>query len=357
MALLSDLPKIANDALEKLANKRIFIVTGTGDLKRTEKMDLLSEIDTFEVSSSVFETLILGGFKKTQMFPVTNQNISCLELVKADAILNLVEGIGANFIGKCIDEIEKNKTPYTGSPKEAIKLTTDKAGSKKTLEKIGVKTAKYQLFRDGSETIDPDLEYPMILKPNYEDGSVGITNSSVVKTKEELKSKVKEMIATFNKPILGEKLVGDREFSVSIVEVDNEPLVLPIAEVHFPEKGFHGKWKIYNFAAKWDMSSSETKHIYANAPAKNVKPEVEKLMESWSIAAFKEFGMHGYARFDYRLDNETNDLYFLEANANPSLEENSEVEITASFMAIGLNQLQFVALLLKNAYEKFGKKL
>lgn len=349
-----NLKKISEDTLEKIQNKKIYILTGTGDVKRSEKIELLSEIDTFDIASSVFKTLLEAGFKKVKLFPVTPENMNCVELLKADVFFNLVEGVGANFVAKVLEEVQKTKVPYTGSDPDPLKISTDKNQTKDAVSKAGVKVALSQLFRDPNDKVDEKFVFPVILKPKRDDGSAGITNDSVVKTEEELKAQLKIMIPQFKFPIMGEQFVHGREFSVTVIEVDNAPFMLPIAEIHFPDRGFHGKWKIYNYAAKWVPNSPETNAIYANAPAKNLPVEIEQQLTAASLTAFKILDLHGYARFDYRVDEKTNTAYFLEANANPSLEDTAGTETPESYKALGLNFTNFLVLVLKAAFDRFN---
>jgi D-alanine-D-alanine ligase len=355
--MLNKLKIVAEETLPKLINKRIFILTGTGAVSRAEKIELLSEIDTFEVASDVFETLVCAGFKKLLLFPATPHNLNCIELLKSDLFINLVEGVGASFTARAIEEIKKTGVPFTGSDAEPIRISTDKNQTKQAVEKAGVKVAPSQLFRDAKDKPDEKLGFPIILKPKRDDGSAGITNDSVVKNEEELKLRLTEMLPRFTGPIMGEQYIDGREFSATVIEVNGQALMLPIAEVHFPERGFKSKWKIYNYAAKWVPNSPEIKTVYANAPAKNLATEVEQQLTAASLTAFKVLGLHDYARFDFRMDDKTNAIYFLEANANPSLEENPQVETTASFQSIGLTQLDFLVLIMKSALERFGKKV
>lgn len=332
-------------------------MTGTGDLKRSEKIELLGDIDTFEVASNVFETLILAGFKRAWLFPATPENLNCIELLRADVFLNIVEGMGANFVSKVIEEIKTTGIPYTGSDADALKITTDKNQTKTAAVKAGIKVAPSQLFRDAKDPLDEKLHFPIILKPKRDDGSAGITNDSVVSRHEELKKYLEETLSKFPGPLMGEQFVDGREFSVTVIEIDGSPFMLPIAEVHFPDRGFHGKWKIYNYAAKWVPGSPETKAVYANAPAKNLSFEEEQVLTSASLSAFRALNLHDYARFDYRQDEKTGDIYFLEANANPSLEQTAQTETVESYKALGLTQTDLLILILKSALERNGKKL
>ena len=352
-----DLKQFATEALPKLQNKKIYILTGTGDLKRNEKIELLGDIDTFEVASNVFETLIQAGFKRTWLFPCTPENLNCIELLRTDIFLNIVEGVGANFVTKVVEEIKKTNTPFTGSDSDSLKISTDKNQTKAAVAKGGVKVAPSQLFRDPKDALDEKMHFPIILKPKRDDGSAGIANDSVVTKPEELKKYLEDNLSKYPGPLMGEQFVDGKEFSVTVIEVDNQPFVLPIAEVHFPDRGFHGKWKIYNYAAKWVPGSPETKAVYANAPAKNLSYETEQILSTSSITAFNMLGLHDYARFDYRQDEKTGDVYFLEANANPSLEQTAQTETVESYKALGLTQTDFLVLILKSALERNGKKL
>jgi len=77
-----------------------------------------------------------------------------------------------------------------------------------------------------------DLDFPLIVKPVREDGSVGISHGSVVRDPTELSQAVEAVLATLRQPCLVEQFVDGREFNVALLGHPT-PRVLPLSEIDF----------------------------------------------------------------------------------------------------------------------------
>jgi len=160
------------------------------------------------------------------------------------------------------------------------------------------------------------LEFPVIVKPNFGDSSVGITINSVCHDLQQLEQAIASVreLGGFERPVLVEQYLTGKDISVGII--GNPPdayMVLPIIEEDYsalpPDLP-----KICGYEAKWDTQSvyfQAVKSIQADLPA-----ETTRFLSASCIKLFQRLGCQDYARFDWRLDsNETPRL--LEANPNP----------------------------------------
>jgi len=119
--------------------------------------------------------------------------------------------------------------------------------------------------------------------------------------------------------------------------------VLPHAEIRFIDYP-SGKRKIVDFRAKWDEASFEYHHTIR---CFDFLPEDKQLLEKLSALAkecWQVFGLGGYARVDFRVDNDGNP-WVLEINANPCISPDSGF-VAAAAMA-GINYADFIARILK----------
>ena len=163
--------------------------------------------------------------------------------------------------------------------------------------------------------------WPAIVKPAYQDASIGIDQTSVVTSQKELDARVRQVLGAFGPPVLVERYVPGREFHVNIVEEPGAgpltpPTVLPLAEIAF-KNDKPGKWAVYTFTAKWDENSTE----YANAPLiAPVEIPAEDFARIAAVAqrSFRALGCRDYARIDARMDA-AGKFYVLEVNPNPYL--------------------------------------
>jgi D-alanine-D-alanine ligase len=148
------------------------------------------------------------------------------------------------------------------------------------------------------------------VKPAAEDGSVGITQESVVFDRESLGNRMGE-VGEFA-PLLVQAFVGTREINVGIVG----DRVLPLSEIAFaglPE-GHHA---IVGYEAKWSPGSPEDLGTTPSCPAP-LPPPLAEQVTTMAIRAWESVGGTGYGRVDFRL-TEPDVLHILEVNPNPDL--------------------------------------
>jgi len=240
-----------------------------------------------------------------------------LRLQRPDIVFNRAEGVrGESRESQVPAFCEMLGIPYVGSGIMANAIGLDKPTTKMILDYHGLKTAPFQVFTEPHEPIRTGLGFPLILKPSHEGSSIGINWDNVVYDEGTFRKKLGEMILTYRQPILGERFIDGREFSVGLVGnfiVGEEPTVLPILEVDFsgfpPELG-----RVLSQKAKsvFDDSSNY------KCPA-NIDDELRMRIEAHAKASFKALGCLDWARLDYRLDGD-GELYFLEVNTLPGID-------------------------------------
>src|SRR5438477_380353 len=107
---------------------------------------------------------------------------------KVDLILNMVEAYAGDdsleaHVAAFLDLLELR---YTGADPQALFLAQDKALAKKVFDFHGIRTPRFaSVYRGKLDHVD-DLEFPLIVKPASEDGSVGIDAGAVVRNLREL---------------------------------------------------------------------------------------------------------------------------------------------------------------------------
>lgn len=160
------------------------------------------------------------------------------------------------------------------------------------------------------------LDFPVIVKPNFGDSSVGITADSVCYDIVQLEQAIANAreASGFDRPVLVEQFLTGKDISVGII--GNPPdsySVLPIIEEDYSYLPA-GLPKICGYEAKWDQNSPYFTTIQS-VPA-DLPPATEEFLAASCSRLFQRLGCRDYARFDWRLDaNGTPRL--LEANPNP----------------------------------------
>jgi D-alanine-D-alanine ligase len=233
---------------------------------------------------------------------------------KPDFVFNLVESINnkgelSYFIPALLNMY---KIPYSGNPLEAIFTTTSKLLTSRLLRTAGINNPKAYLPSQHL-LLTPGNKY--IVKPVWEDGSLGITEESVFTYNNNgVDDRLKKLDDTH---WFIEDFVDGREFNISVLAGEKGPEVLPPAEIVF--KNYSGnKPRIVDFKAKWEMESFEYVNTVRDFPGKDLNPVLKEKLMTTALKCWNVFGLKGYARVDMRTDENENP-YVIEINANPCI--------------------------------------
>lgn len=229
------------------------------------------------------------------------------------AVFNLVEALdGDGALAPLAPAVlDHAGLRYTGGPADAFHLTLSKTAAKRLLRAAGLPTPPW------SET-GHDLHGASraIVKSLTEHASLGIDAASVVDAAE-APAEVARRQARFGGRFFAEAYIDGREFNLSVIERDGQPYVLPPAEIDFVDYPDH-RPRIVDYEAKWDAGSFAFDHTprrfdFAPEDGLLLKQLQDLARRSWTL-----FGLHGYARVDFRVDA-AGTPWILEINVNPCL--------------------------------------
>lgn len=236
---------------------------------------------------------------------------------KPDVIFNFIElykdnsRLEMNFVGL----YELLGIQYTGAPPMALANCQNKVLAKRLLNAQGIKTPRYIFIKNKRKNYRHLLNFPLIVKPAYEDASVGIENDSIVETQKQLNERIDYILNIFAQPALVEEFIDGRELNIAILG-DRYPKALPISEIDFTEMPDH-LYNIVSYQAKWDPQHEAYHKTIPSCPALLPK-RIENKAKEIALKAFKAMGCRDYARVDMRL-SKNKELYVLEVNPNPDL--------------------------------------
>jgi D-alanine-D-alanine ligase len=243
-----------------------------------------------------------------------------LRRLAPEVVFNLVESLEGtgrlNHLAPAL--LDHLGLPYTGSPTDALYLTSQKLLTKRWLAAEGISTPAWL-----SPPGEPGAGFPppYIVKSLWEEASVGIDDASVVTDPAALEEELARRARTHGGIWFAEGYVEGREFNVSLLAGRAGVEMLPPAEidfVDFPE----GKPRMVGYRAKWDEGSFEFHHTprrfdFSASDAALLARLGETARRCWEV-----FGLGGYARVDFRVDR-SGTPWVLELNANPCLSPDS----------------------------------
>lgn len=309
----------------------------THNLRKTdaEEEAEFDTIDTVNAITSAIEKLghEVKRIDVSQPLTKTLQNITKF---KPDLIFNTAEGLrGRIREGFYPALFESLGIPYTGSDSYTCALTLDKQRTKSAIAEKGIPVVKGYFVQNLNEEIPP-LKYPLIIKPNFEGSSKGITLDSIIENPKDLKSKLKSALKKYPDGILVEEYIEGKDITVPFLEMaaKNNGILMP-AEYSFDKKIIgKRKYQIYDYTLKNTFDNA----VEVKVPA-NISQELQKKLIEASQSVIRALNIHDAARIDYRV-TPNEDFYFIEINALPSLEPGASIYVSAS--KIGLETVESV---------------
>ncbi len=239
---------------------------------------------------------------------------------KPDLVFNATEAFLDNsnldYLVPALLEAEGYR--YTGAPPLSLLVTRNKAMSKKILAFHNIKVPGFKSFRIGESPSESlDLRYPLIVKPLQADASEGISQASIVHDRKALSERVGWIHERFSQPAIAEEYIEGRELYATMIGNGDQVQVLPLVEMIFQDSGSRPEDRIATQYAKWDMGYRKRRGIKNVFARRLAKVAQERLLET-CYTSYRAFWLRDYARIDVRLTPD-NEIWFIEANANPFL--------------------------------------
>jgi len=304
-----------------------------GDAFSEASSDVLTQVEAIEESlENLGHSSIRIPFTRDVSGFIQNMREARVEMA-----VNLCETLDDDprFVGHSAALLELLAIPFSGSPSMALMLTTDKVMTKRLLRAHGISTPHYMIYTGTGNFDFQGLRYPVILKPIFQDASIGIDQESIFKDDRVLKEGIEEFFNRFG-TLLVEEYIAGREFNVSIFGYPS-PRTLPIAEIDFsafPEELF----PIVGYRAKWDMSSTEYYHTPRRFP-QGLSPALRERIERIALECFRLLMLRDYGRVDMRV-NDCGQIHVLEVNANPCL--SPDAGFAAAIQQAGMTYTEMV---------------
>jgi|GEM_PF-5279185 len=263
--------------------------------------------------------------------------------------------------------------PFTGSGAEICSLCLDKQAMKAFVSTYcDIPTPRWVFAKKGRACdigggagggaggAGP-LKFPLMIKPNSGGSSMGITQNSIVRSREDFDSRLKEAHDAYGDVLVEEFIEGIDVTSPFLQKAPVHLGVLPLAGYDFggaagDSDGGEAGAAVGGGEAGGGMASIysyDLKHGGDDDVGVVIPPKVSSDAQSKILEATKKIvtslGIRDLARLDYRVDKDGN-IYFLEVNALPSLQDGAG--LYASAAAIGLKPVDVIRLVVEGVVER-----
>lgn len=327
--------------------------------------DHWDDLDSEETIQAITTAIEAGGHRVTFLEgDVTLYDK--LETFRPDICFNICEGhFGDAREAQIPAMLEMLRIPYTGSRVLTLALALDKPMTKRVLAYHGLPTPPFQTFERVNESLDPDMQFPLFVKPSREGTGMGVSADSIIRDEEQLRRQLRRIFDRYDQPALVERFIEGREVTVGVVGNLTPPVAWRLPEDEEApriSRGLHffpplevdmtaypaEEGGVYTSRIKVDMAHE----FHYLCPAPLSAEQLEDL--NWLTAAtFRIAGCLDVARVDFRLDaNDGDKPYILEVNPLPGLNPDySDLCIEAA--ADGWSYEELVNRILEEAIERY----
>ena len=243
---------------------------------------------------------------------IANASLENLDLI----FLAMHGGIGED--GTVQGLLALSGIPYTGSNALGSALAMDKDVAKRLFLAAGVPTPRWLMAPARLEDVAQQLGFPVIVKPNREGSTVGL---SLVTAAEQ----VEDAVATasgFGGQVMLERYIPGRELTVGILD----DVALAVGEI-IPESG-----DIFDYTAKYQSDAAQ--EIFPADLDQRTTLRIREL----ALVAHRALKLSSYSRVDFRMDPDGTP-WCLEVNTLPGLTAASLLPKSAAAVGIDFPDL------------------
>ena len=249
-----------------------------------------------------------------------------------DLVFNIAEGLdGIGREAQVPALLDLYQIPYTFSDPLVMSLTLHKGMTKRIVRDAGLPTSDFLIVESLDDVNKITFAPPFFVKPLAEGTGKGVTPNSIVRHQKDLEIICNRLLSTYRKPVLVERFLSGREFTVGIVGTKSAAVVLGTMEVHLLEGAEQG---VYSYVNK-EYCEQLVEYRLVRAKEDPLIRETEEI----ALGAWQVLGCRDGGRVDLRCD-ENGRPQFMEVNALAGLHpQHSDLPIICNLLGIPYTQL------------------
>ncbi len=289
-----------------------------------------AEFDRQETIDSIVKTLRQLGYNPD---PIGNVRQLAARLVSGDRwdlVFNICEGMhGMGREAQVPALLDAYQIPHVFSDTLVCSLTLHKGMTKDVVRAAGIDTPDFFVVNEPADIRSIKLPFPLFAKPVAEGTGKGVSRNSKIENTNQLNKVCRELLTAHQQPVLVERFLPGREFTVGIVGTGRKAKALATLEIVLLP-GADAEVYSYN-----NKENCEELVQYKLLP----KSELSRNVESVAVRAWQALGCRDGGRIDLRLD-ESGAIHFLEVNPLAGLHpEHSDLPIMATMVGISYADL------------------
>ena len=309
----------------------------------SEIEDVEAEYDSIDTVHAIRDVFMSAGIEVI-LLEADAVLVEKLKEAKVDIVFNIAEGInGRGREGQIPALLNYFGIPFSGSDETTLCMALDKSLTKRYISTFHIKSPLSQVISGTDYKLDKRIRFPLIIKPNSEGSSKGISDLAIVNDEDQLKMIVSKNLQSYKEPMLAEEYIAGREFTVGIIGNGSEMHVFEPMEISFLDSS--REKQIYSY----DVKKNYKKYVEYKCPP-DIDPALIKKMKAIAAKIYIALECRDFSRMDFRM-TEKGEIYFIEINPLPGLAPGySDYPMLAGFCGVEYNEL--VLTVLKSALKR-----
>lgn len=265
-----------------------------------------AEFDRLETIVAIENALHALGEKTDRIGNARKLTERLVQGDRWDIVFNIAEGLNGLAREAQVPAIlDLYEIPYTFSDPLVMSLSLHKGMTKQIVKDHGCPTPEFAVVNQPEEADSISFAPPYFIKPVAEGTGKGCTADSVVYDAKVLPQACRELFFKYQQPVLVERYLPGREFTVGIIGTDQNAEVLGTLEVVLLE---NAEKEVYSYSNKENCEECVRYDLVTSQEDRSVYEA-----ESLALAAWRALGCRDGGRIDLRCD-EKGKPYFLEVN-------------------------------------------
>jgi D-alanine-D-alanine ligase len=304
-----------------------------------------AEFDRADTIDSIYDALSRLGYRVDRIGHLQQLAMRLVDGGRWDIVFNICEGMhGLGREAQVPALLDAYQIPYVFSDPLVCALALHKGMTKDVVRASGVATPDFAVVQEPGQLRNLRLPYPLFAKPVAEGTGKGVSSESKINNAAELRSVCRRLLAEHKQPVLVERFLPGREFTVGILGTGRKALAIGTMEIALlPEADA----EVYSYRNK---ENCEELVEYRMLEEDKLRTRVESL----ALRAWRALGCRDAGRSDVRLD-ETGEPHFIEVNPLAGLHpEHSDLPIMAA--KAGIDYVDLIGGIMNSAKVRCGRR-
>lgn len=299
-----------------------------------------AEFDRGETIDAIESALKILGHATERIGNITSLTRRLADGDRWDLVFNIAEGVqGFGREAQVPALLEAFSIPYTFSDPLLMSLTLHKGMTKHVIKNLGLPTPDFMVVDHVDLVKKINLPLPLFAKPVAEGTGKGVTARSIINHYDELPEVCRQLLETYQQPVLIETFLPGREFTVGIVGSGQQASSIGVVEVILLAEADPG---VYSYRNKEICEEVVEYRLVKDAEARKA--------EEIALACWRGLGCRDAGRIDLRSDS-AGLPNFIEVNPMAGLHpEHSDLCIIAN--QVGMPYLDLIEKIISEASQR-----